>query len=151
MTTQAQTELHRMDSLDKVKADIEHIENDQSRLYLDRFPLLRSKSAEELKALNKKLLIKLDWRFLPTVTVMLLMAYEPPFYIRRRFTDAGKATSTELTFLTLVWLACRKICTCRILCGRQEFRYSTSAISSLSYQQVFTSQKVFLGTKCPHT
>ena len=74
MTTQTQTELHRMDSLDKVKAEIEHIEDDQSRLYLDRFPLLQSKSAEELKALNKKLLIKLDWRFLPTVTIMLLMA-----------------------------------------------------------------------------
>lgn len=69
-------EVHRMDSLDKVKADIEHIEGLSETLYLDRFPLLQNKSPEELKQLNKTLLRKLDWRFLPTVTVMLLMAYD---------------------------------------------------------------------------
>jgi hypothetical protein len=69
------SEVHRMNSLDKVKAEIEHIEGLPNELYLERFPLLQGKGPEELKQLNKKLLKKLDWRFLPTVTVMLLMAY----------------------------------------------------------------------------
>jgi hypothetical protein len=72
MTTQ--TELQRMDSIDKVKADVQHIEGLQD-LWLQGFPLLQDKSAEELRVLQKSLLRKLDWRFLPTVTVMLLMAY----------------------------------------------------------------------------
>lgn len=65
-----------MDSLDKVKADVEHIEGLAENLYLDRFPLLQNKSPEELKKLNKSLLRKLDYRFLPTVTIMLLMGYD---------------------------------------------------------------------------
>jgi hypothetical protein len=64
-----------MNSLDKAKAEIEHIEGVPDETYLERFPLLREKNSEELKQLNKKLLRKLDWRFLPTVTVMLLMGY----------------------------------------------------------------------------
>jgi hypothetical protein len=63
-----------MDSIDKVKADVQHIEGLQD-LWLQGFPLLQDKSAEELRVLQKSLLRKLDWRFLPTVTVMLLMAY----------------------------------------------------------------------------
>jgi hypothetical protein len=70
-----QTELHRMDTLDKVKADVEHIEGLHND-YLQGFSLLQDKTPEELKDINKKLLRKLDWRFLPTVTLMLLMAYE---------------------------------------------------------------------------
>jgi hypothetical protein len=65
----------RMNSLDKVKAEIEHIEGLPNEQWLERFPLLQNKTPEELKQLNTKLLKKLDWRFLPTVTVMLLMGY----------------------------------------------------------------------------
>jgi hypothetical protein len=73
--TQTQTELTRMDTLEKEKADVQHIETQPEQLYLERFPLLQGKSEEELVALNKKLLKKLDYRFLPTVTMMLLMGY----------------------------------------------------------------------------
>jgi hypothetical protein len=73
--TQTQTELTRMDTLEKEKADVQHIETQPEQLYLERFPLLQGKTEEELAALNKKLLKKLDYRFLPTVTMMLLMGY----------------------------------------------------------------------------
>jgi hypothetical protein len=69
-----------MDSIDKVKADVQHIEGLQD-LWLQGFPLLQDKSAEELRVLQKSLLKKLDWRFLPTVTVMLLMAYVYPYLL----------------------------------------------------------------------
>jgi hypothetical protein len=74
-----ETELPRMDTIEKVKADTQHIETQPETLYLDRFPLLQGKSEEDLAALNKKLLRKLDWRFLPTVTMMLLMGYAISF------------------------------------------------------------------------
>ncbi|KAK6008107.1 hypothetical protein QM012_000010 [Aureobasidium pullulans] len=61
--------------LDKEKA-IEHIESAPvDSTYLDGFPLLRDKSDDELAALNKKVLKKLDWKFLPCITAMLLMNY----------------------------------------------------------------------------
>jgi len=41
--------------------------------YLEGFPLLVGKSEEELAILNKKVLKKLDWKFLPCITAMLLM------------------------------------------------------------------------------
>jgi hypothetical protein len=40
---------------------------------LERYPLLKDKSEEELKKLNKAVLKKLDWKFLPCITAMLLM------------------------------------------------------------------------------
>jgi hypothetical protein len=73
--TQTQTELTHMDTLEKEKADVQHIETQPEQLYLERFPLLRGKTDEELAVLNKKLLRTLDYRFLPTVTMMLLMGY----------------------------------------------------------------------------
>ena len=48
----------------------ETLERDQ---LLEGWPLLKNKSPEELKALNKSVLRKLDWKFLPCVTMMLLM------------------------------------------------------------------------------
>lgn len=42
---------------------------------LEKHALLKDKSPEELKELNKKVLKKLDWRFLPCITAMLLMNY----------------------------------------------------------------------------
>ncbi|CEI38444.1 unnamed protein product [Fusarium venenatum] len=43
--------------------------------YLSLFPLLASKSPEERQLIEKKLKRKLDWVFLPVVTLMLLMGY----------------------------------------------------------------------------
>jgi hypothetical protein len=61
--------------MNKEKA-IEHIESAAVEpTYLEGFPLLVNKSEEELAALNKKVLSKLDWRFLPCITAMLLMKY----------------------------------------------------------------------------
>lgn len=61
-------------SLDKSTGDI-HVEeaNNVADVCLQRYPLLRDKSEDELKLLNKKVLRKLDWKFLPTITAMLLM------------------------------------------------------------------------------
>jgi hypothetical protein len=66
-------EVHRMSSFDKAKAAIERIE-DPIDQYLQAFPLLRDRTHDDLEIIRRKLLRKLDWRFLPTVTVMLLMA-----------------------------------------------------------------------------
>lgn len=60
-------------SLKKEQA-IEHIETAALEpTYLEGFPLLVGKSEEELAILNKKVLKKLDWKFLPCITAMLLM------------------------------------------------------------------------------
>jgi hypothetical protein len=44
--------------------------------YLSRYPLLLGKSDKELDELNKAVLRKLDWKFLPCITLMLLMKYD---------------------------------------------------------------------------
>lgn len=41
--------------------------------WLDEFPLIKEKSVDELNALNHAVVKKLDWKFLPCVTMMLLM------------------------------------------------------------------------------
>lgn len=38
-----------------------------------RFDLLRDLSPDQMTALNKKVLRKLDWRMLPTITMMFLL------------------------------------------------------------------------------
>ena len=58
------------------EADIQVVENahqDDGVQYLQHFDLLQDKSKDELDHLNKKVLRKLDWRFLPCITAMLLM------------------------------------------------------------------------------
>jgi len=62
-----------MDSFDKVKADTEQVEILVGEDYLQRFPLLKNKTEEEIAGIRKTLMRKLDFRFLPTVTMMLLM------------------------------------------------------------------------------
>lgn len=47
--------------------------NEYPAEWLQRYPLLAEKSPEELKKVQKELLRKLDWIFLPTVTLMLLL------------------------------------------------------------------------------
>lgn len=39
----------------------------------DRFDLLRDLNPQQMVALNKKVLRKLDWRLMPTITVMFLL------------------------------------------------------------------------------
>lgn len=41
--------------------------------YLQQYDLLKNKTEDEIKALNKAVLRKLDWKFLPCITAMLLM------------------------------------------------------------------------------
>lgn len=42
---------------------------------LHQYDLLKDKSSAELKALDKAVLKRLDWKFLPCITAMLLMKY----------------------------------------------------------------------------
>ncbi|KAK3666393.1 hypothetical protein LTR22_002698 [Elasticomyces elasticus] len=61
-------------SLDK--KPIEHVEEaDFNNTILQRYALISGKSEKELSKLNKSVLRKLDWKFLPMATMMLLMNY----------------------------------------------------------------------------
>lgn len=65
-------------SISKPSAEIVKIENavpEDAAIWLQRYPLLAEKSPEELAVLNKAVLKKLDWKFLPCITLMLLMKY----------------------------------------------------------------------------
>lgn len=66
-------------SLDlKDPQNIEHIELEHGGVppeWLERYPLIKDKSPEELKMLEKSLVRKLDWKFLPMVSLMLIMKY----------------------------------------------------------------------------
>lgn len=65
-------------SVSKQSAEIVKIENaapDDASVWIQQYPLLREKTEEELAALNKAVLRKLDWKFLPCITIMLLMKY----------------------------------------------------------------------------
>ena len=52
-----------------------------------RFELLKDKSDEQMAALNKQLLRKLDWRLMPCITLMFLMKYVMIFFQRPTHTD----------------------------------------------------------------
>ncbi|PLB53678.1 putative vitamin H transporter [Aspergillus steynii IBT 23096] len=56
-----------------VLENLEHVSQEEQLLSL--FPVLQDKTPEELERLNKAVVRKLDWRFLPCVTMMLLMSY----------------------------------------------------------------------------
>jgi hypothetical protein len=67
---------HDAASISKPSAEIVKIENavpDDESVWIQQYPLLANKSPEELAALNKSVLRKLDWKFLPCITFMLLM------------------------------------------------------------------------------
>lgn len=58
------------------KADHLEVEEVPSRdAMLEKYALLKDKTEDELKAVEKSLVRKLDWKFLPMVTAMLLMKY----------------------------------------------------------------------------
>ncbi|EKJ77480.1 hypothetical protein NXS19_004628 [Fusarium pseudograminearum] len=62
-------------SLD-AKRNVEYDENAPERdEVLERYALIRDKTSEERAAIEKSLVRKLDWKFLPMVTAMLLMNY----------------------------------------------------------------------------
>lgn len=67
---------HDAVSISKPSAEIVKIEDavpDDASVWIQQYPLLAGKSPEELAALNKSVLRKLDWKFLPCITFMLLM------------------------------------------------------------------------------
>jgi hypothetical protein len=58
-------------SMEIVKIEAAEAATDAS--YLQQYDLLKNKTEDEIKALNKAVLRKLDWKFLPCITAMLLM------------------------------------------------------------------------------
>lgn len=65
-------------SIEKNNADhIEESEKTAQQLFdddlLSKYPLLHGQSKDELKEINRKVLKKLDYKFLPCITAMLLM------------------------------------------------------------------------------
>jgi hypothetical protein len=71
------SEEQQRSSMEKEINTVEHVEK-SGGLTLDdeilsRYPLLAGKSEVEMSLLNKKVLKKLDWKFLPCITFMLLM------------------------------------------------------------------------------
>lgn len=64
---------------DEKKADVELKEFTEGNFHItpqqiqSRFDLLRDLSEEQMAALNKKLVRKLDWRLMPCITLMFLM------------------------------------------------------------------------------
>lgn len=63
---------------DEPKAALEAVEDvSEAERMLSHFPILQDKTPEELEKLNKAVLRKLDWYFLPCVTMMLLMRSAP--------------------------------------------------------------------------
>jgi hypothetical protein len=71
---------HERGSLESKTSKIaeECLEESVADTYLERFPLIKDKSPEELKKIEKSLVRKLDWKFLPCITLMLLMKYVGP-------------------------------------------------------------------------
>lgn len=57
------------------KSALEHVEENtpHPEQFLPLFPVLQEKAPEELDMLDRAVLRKLDWQFLPCVTMMLLM------------------------------------------------------------------------------
>lgn len=123
----------------------ENVEDVHAEQSLAAFPLLQGKTPAELKALNKAVLKKLDYYFLPCVTMMLLMrSAHTPFSQTSRNTnnvDISSATWTELMYLMPALLACRATYTCRTPSGPQASPCSMSVTSSPKSQPACSSQK----------
>lgn len=68
-------------SVDDKKADVEFKEVSAEgqitpQQIQSRFETLRHLSEEQMAALNKKVVSKLDWRMMPIITLMFLMKYD---------------------------------------------------------------------------
>lgn len=70
MPSSVKSNRHSLDIKSNVKLEEFAPERD---LFLERYEVIREKSPEELRAIEKSLVRKLDWKFLPMVTAMLLM------------------------------------------------------------------------------
>lgn len=62
-----------VDSKPEMAQDEEMIDTSGPEEWLQGFPLIKDKTPEERKAIEKSLVRKLDWKFLPCITMMLLM------------------------------------------------------------------------------
>ena len=69
-------------SLEKTINTVEHVEKSAGGALADeilnRYPLLVGKSEVDMALLNKKVLRKLDWWFLPTITFMYVRGRHNP-------------------------------------------------------------------------
>jgi hypothetical protein len=87
---------------------VEDAQTSNEELWIQEYDLLRSKSKEELALLNKKVVKKLDWRFLTTITAMLLMKCEKPTICIILILTPSPAILIALMFPTLALPVCRK-------------------------------------------
>ena len=62
-----------LDLKDGIEDNVQFEEHAQRDEYLERYDLIKDKSPSELKAIEKSLVRKLDWKFLPMVSMMLIM------------------------------------------------------------------------------
>lgn len=60
-------------STEKIDVVIEHNEDVSPAALQSRFNTLRDLDEEQMGALNKRLLRRLDWRLMPTITIMFLL------------------------------------------------------------------------------
>lgn len=96
-----------------------------------RFPTLQHLNEEEMAKLNKRLLSRIDWRLMPTITVMFLMKYASnPTYIQITSNIWCSAISIASMSPTPVSPDSNQISTCPIQCGALESQLSTSDTSS---------------------
>lgn len=57
---------------------VENADPSNEAIWIQQYPLLVDKTTDELATLNKSVLKKLDWKFLPCISIMLLMKYGSP-------------------------------------------------------------------------
>ena len=83
------------------------------RAIQNRFDLLRDLTDEEMTALDKRVVRKLDWRMMPMITMMYLMRYvsKHPRYLTMRFVKSVAVTLTGSTSQTLGLRGCKRTCT----------------------------------------
>lgn len=93
-------------SLEKTINTVEHVEKSAGGALADeilnRYPLLVGKSEVDMALLNKKVLKKLDWWFLPTITFMYVSrGYNPISTSRFRLRTGLQATEQAVRTLKL--------------------------------------------------
>ena len=156
MTQKGTVETTVVSNDEKLEEKLEGETNQIERTWLlpaeiqHRFDTLRDLSDEQMAALDKKVLRKIDWRLMPCITLMFLMKYAfRPNKMRHIPTDDFTAISIVSTSPTLVWRVFRKISTCLILSGMRVSVRSTSDISLASYQETCGSPSPIPASSCP--
>lgn len=100
-----------------------------------RFPLLQDLNDEEMATLNKRLLSRIDWRLMPTITIMFLMKYVSFIFTSISSNFGCPATSTASTYPMHDSQAFSQTSTCRIQYGAPEPQPSTLDTSSDNCQE----------------